>query len=93
MTTKGSCSGLRSLGLLNEIAPDIGELSAEPEREELVALCFSPARTCAGPKQSAKPVQILEAQRNADYCPRCGAALVWTSPGLKGKRRLRRKYD
>lgn len=73
-------------GLLNEIAPDLGELCGEPAPRELVALCYS--RSCAG-KAAEASVEIGEAGRRDSWCPRCGSALVWTNPGLKGKRKLR----
>lgn len=82
----GTMGMLRELGLLNEIAPDYGELCSSAPQGSAEALCYS--RECAG-EGLVKHRVIKEAKPREDWCPRCGHALVWAKPGLKGKRRLR----
>lgn len=71
---------LRSSGMLNEEAGDLGSLITT--RPELRALCFS--RECVG--SESRRYRLIEAARDDQFCPHCGHALVWKAP-----RRLKRR--
>ncbi len=81
--------GMRRAGLFNEDAPDYGEFCSTPARHVSEAHCYS--RECSG-ENAIRYVVIQEASLQDVECPRCGHALVWTRPGLRGKRQLRRRY-